>query len=67
MMFTSKWKVATLALAAALCIVPDAHGQQPIQGKGDDGAQQRARRAGGFGHGHEQGYVKPGNENQVHR
>ncbi len=28
MMFTSKWKVATLALAAALCIVPDAHGQQ---------------------------------------
>ena len=41
--------------------------QQAIQRESDDGAHDRARRAGGFGNGHQHGHIQPGNQNQVHQ
>jgi len=54
------------ALGRAQDVDQDGHGQQSIQGKGNDGAQNAALRAGRFRDRHHHSDVKPSNHNQIH-
>ncbi len=44
----------------------DSERAEPIEYKGDDGAKDRAVGGSGFGHGHHQDNIDPGNNNKVH-
>jgi len=41
--------------------------QQAVKGKRDEAAQQRAGTVSGFGNGHQDGHIKPGYCNDVHK
>lgn len=57
---------AAFSLGRGHDVAHDGHREQAIQHKRHDAAQDRTHGVGGFGNGHHQGDIKPGNQDQVH-